>query len=222
VSGGPGDHTCRAGALMSDARVAGLIRLMLVTDDRLLRGRDLATLCQAAERGGATSIQVRLVDATPRELAAAVRAVMGAVRVPVLVNDRADVAIACRAAGVHLGQDGIPVPLIRRIAPKGFIIGASVGSTADLENGRGADYWGVGPWRATETPLNVGAALGAEGFATIVRRAEGRPCVAIGAVRLEDAADVIRAGGRGVAVVSGILAADDIESAVRAYANQLG
>jgi len=195
---------------------------MLVTDDRLVRGRDLVTLCQTAERGGVTSIQVRLKEATPRELAAAVRAVMGAVRVPVLVNDRADVAIACRATGVHVGPDGVAVPLIRRIAPKGFIIGASVGSTADLENGRGANYWGVGPWRATETQSDAGAALGAEGFATIVRRAEERPCVAIGAVRPEDVAAVIRAGGRGVAVVSGILAADDIESAARAYANQLG
>ena len=207
---------------MSDARVAGLIRLMLVTDDRLLKGRDLVGLCLEAERGGVTSIQVLLKEATPRELAVAVRAVMGAVRVPVLVNDRADVAIACRAAGVHLGPDGVPVPLIRRIAPKGFIIGASVGGTADLENGRGADYWGVGPWRATGTQLDAGAALGAEGFAAILRHAEGRPCLAIGGVRPEDVTDVVRAGGGGVAVVSGILAADDIESAARAYADQLG
>jgi len=190
---------------------------MLVTDDRLVGGRELATLCQAAERGGVSSIQVRLKEATPRELAALVRAVMGAVCVPVLVNDRADVAIACRAAGVHLGPDGVPVPLIRRIAPKGFIIGASVGSTADLENGRGADYWGVGPWRATGTQLDAGAALGAEGFAAIVRRAEGRPCVAVGGVRPEDVSSVISEAGVGVAVASGILTATDIEAAVRAY-----
>jgi len=207
---------------MSDARVAGLIRLMLVTDDRLLKGRDLVGVCQEAERGGVTSIQVLLKEATPRELASAVRAVMGAVRVPVLVNDRADVAIACRAAGVHLGQDGVPVPLIRRIAPKGFIIGASVGSTADLENGRGADYWSVGPWSSAGTESDAAPLLGAEGFAAIVRRAEGRPCLAIGEVRPEDVSSVFNAGGVGVAVASGILAADDIESAARAYANELG
>jgi len=205
---------------MSDARVAGLIRLMLVTDDRLLKGRDLVGLCLEAERGGVTSIQVLLKEATPRELAVAVRAVMGAVRVPVLVNDRADVAIACRAAGVHLGPDGVPVPLIRRIAPKGFIIGTSVGSTADLENGRGADYWGVGPWSSAGTESDAGPPLGAEGFAAIVRRAEGRPCMAIGAVRPEDVTAVFQAGGVGVAVVSGILNAQDtVEQAARAYIN---
>ena len=201
--------------------LAPLLQLMLVTDDRLIRGRDLAVLCQAAERGGVTSIQVRVKEATPRELAAAVRAVMGAVRVPVLVYGRADVAIACRAAGVHLGPDDVPVPVVRRIAPKGFIIGASVGTTAEVENGRGADYWGIGPWRPTDTKSDAGPALGAEGFAAIVRRAEGRPCLAIGAVRPEDVSSVSNAGGVGVAVASGILVLEEIEVAARMYRVEL-
>jgi len=197
--------------------LAPLLRLMLVTDDRLVRGRDLALLCQAAECGGVTSIQVRLKEATPRELAAAVRAVMGAVRIPVLVYDRADVAIACRAAGVHLGPDDVPVPVVRRIAPKGFIIGASVGTTAEVENGRGADYWGVGPWHSTGTTSDAGLPLGPAGFAVIVRRAEGRPCLATGGIRPEDVPEVIRAGGEGVAVASGILGLAEVDQAARAY-----
>jgi thiamine-phosphate pyrophosphorylase len=190
---------------------------MLVTGDRLVRGRDLAALCQAAERGGVTSIQVRLQEATSRELAAAVRAVLAAVQVPVLVNGRADVAIACRAAGVHLGPEDVPAPLIRRIAPMGFIIGASVGTAAEVENGRGADYWGVGPWNSSGSTPDAGLPLGPVGFAAIVRRAEGRPCIASGGIRPEDVPEVIRAGGGGVAVASGILGLAEVEQRARAY-----
>jgi thiamine-phosphate pyrophosphorylase len=191
---------------------------MLVTDDRLVRGRDLVELCRAAERGGVTAVQLRLKECDPRELARVLRPLLAALSVPVLVNDRADVALAADAAGVHLGPDDVPVPLIRQIAPRGFIIGASVGTAAEVEHGRGADYWGIGPWRVTTTKPDAGASLGAAGFAAMVRRAEGRPCVAIGGVRPEDVDAVRKAGGVGVAVVSGILGADDVEAAARAYA----
>ncbi|MBS1241249.1 MAG: thiamine-phosphate pyrophosphorylase [Gemmatimonadetes bacterium] len=197
------------------------IRLMLVTDDRLLRGRDLVALCQAAEQGGVTSIQVRRPLATPRELAATVRAVLGAVRVPVLVSDRADVAIACGAAGVHLGPAEVPVQVIRRIAPRGFLIGASVGALAEVENGRGADYWAVGPVRVTDAVGGTAAALGVDGFAAIVRRGEGRPCIATGGIRAEDVASVCSVGGAGVAVATGILASHDAFAGARRYARVL-
>lgn len=190
---------------------------MLVTDDRLVAGRDLVALCEAAVRGGVTAIQLRLKERAPRELAAVTRAVCRAVLIPVLVNDRADVAIAAGAAGVHLGPDDVPAPLVRTIAPPGFLIGASVGSVEEVANGRGADYWGIGPWRATGTKPDAGRALGPEGFAALVRRAEGRPCLAIGGVRPEDVPRILEAGGAGVAVVSGILGAEDVEGAARSY-----
>jgi thiamine-phosphate pyrophosphorylase len=194
---------------------------MLVTDDALVRGRDLVALCRAAERGGVTSVQLRLKDATPRELAEQVRALRAALGIPVLVNDRADVALACQAAGVHLGVEDVPPPLVRRLAPPGFVIGASVGTEAEVATGRGADYWGVGPYRETGTKADAGPALGEFAFAGIVRRAEGRPCVAIGGVRPDDVPAVLAAGGAGVAVVSGILGAEDVEGAARAYARAL-
>jgi thiamine-phosphate pyrophosphorylase len=190
---------------------------MLVTDDGLLAGRDLGELVCSAERGGITSVQLRLKRATARELADATRALLAAVRVPVLVNDRPDVAIAAGAAGVHLGPDDLSVSLVRRIAPPGFIVGASVGVPDEAPAAAEADYWGVGPWRATTTKQDAGPALGPEGFAAIVRRAGGRPCVAIGAVRPGDVPAVRAAGGAGVAVVSGILGAADVEAAARAY-----
>lgn len=198
--------------------LASLLTLMLVTDDALVAGRDLPGLARAAERGGATAVQLRLKRASARELSAAARVLRDAVRVPVLVNDRLDVALAAGAAGVHLGPDDLPAELARRIAPPGFIIGASVGSPEEAPAARGADYWGVGPWRATGTKADAGEALGPEGFRRIAALAGRIPCVAIGGIRPEDTGPVHAAGGAGVAVVSGILGAEDVETAARRYA----
>jgi thiamine-phosphate diphosphorylase len=190
---------------------------MLVTDDRLVHGRDLVALALAAERGGVTSVQLRLKQAGGRELVQLVRGLMEALTVPVLVNDRPDVAIATGAAGVHLGPDDVPVELVRRIAPPGFIIGASVGSEAEVGRAGAADYWGIGPWRETATKEDAGTGLGAEGFQRLVALARGKPCIAIGGVRPEDVAIVMAAAGTGVAVVSGILGSEDVEKAARSY-----
>jgi thiamine-phosphate pyrophosphorylase len=201
--------------------VAQLLRLMLVTDDRLVRGRDLLALALAAERGGVTSLQLRLKQATSRELAELVRRLTRALRIPVLVNDRPDVAIAAGATGVHLGPDDLPVELARRIAPPSFVIGASVGSTAEAHAASAADYWGIGPWRATGTKGDAGSELGSEGFTKLRQLAGSKPCVAIGGVTPEDVTDVLAAGGQGVAVVSGILGAEDVEVAARAYSKRM-
>ena len=195
-----------------------MVRLMLVTDDRLVEGRDLIALALAAERGGATSLQLRLKLASPREQVDRARALVAALRIPVLVNDRPDIALAAGAAGVHLGPDDLPVALARRIAPPGFIIGASVGAAAEADAAAQADYWGIGPWRTTGTKADAGAALGAEGFRRLSALAAGRPCIAIGAVRPEDVPLVLAAGGSGVGVVSGVLGEEDVERATRQFA----
>lgn len=207
----------RTGGVMAP-NVAALIRLMLVTDDKLLRGRDLVQLARAAELGGITALQVRLKSTPARELAEIVRTLVANLNIPVLVNDRPDVALAAGAAGTHLGPDDMPVRLVRRIVPPGFIIGASVGSEAEAETANQADYWGVGPWGGTTTKGDAGQALGPDGFARIVGLAGDKGCIAIGAVRPEDVPLVGSHGGRGVAVVSGILDADDIQAAARKYA----
>jgi thiamine-phosphate pyrophosphorylase len=195
---------------------------MLVTDDRLVRGRDLLELALSAQRGGITSLQVRLKEKTPRELVELVRRLVKQLEVPVLVNDLPDVAIAAGAAGVHLGPDDIPVELVRRMAPPDFIVGASVGSAEEARAGAGADYWGVGPWRGTASKGDAGQPLGQDGFRRSVSLAAGRPCVAIGAVQPEDVPAVRAAGGAGVAVVSGILDAGDVEPAARQYRHPAG
>jgi thiamine-phosphate pyrophosphorylase len=191
---------------------------MLVTDDDLLAGRDPVALAVAAERGGASSVQLRLKRASAREQVALARRLVGAVRIPMLVNDRQDIALAAGAAGVHLGPDDVPVTQVRALAPPGFVIGASVGSEAEAAAAEPADYWGIGPWRASGTKRDAGAALGPEGFARLLRLAGGRPCLAIGGIRPEDVPLVLAVGGSGVAVVSGILTASDVERATAAYA----
>jgi thiamine-phosphate pyrophosphorylase len=202
--------------------VAAVVRLMLVTDDRLAAGRDLVALARAAERGGVTSVQVRLKQAPPREQTALARALVAALRIPVLVNDRPDVAVAAGAAGVHLGPDDLPVALARRVVPPGNMLGASAGSPAEAAAAAGADYWGVGPWRTTDTKADAGDALGPEGFGRIVRLGNGKPCIAIGGVRPDDVPAVLAAGGAGGGGVWGILGADDVEAAARRYARALG
>jgi len=197
--------------------VAALVRLMLVTDDRLVQGQDLLQLARAAQQGGITALQVRIKQKTPRELVELVRTLVAGLEVPVLVNDRPDIAIAAGAAGVHLGPDDVPVDLARAISSPGFIIGASVGAEAEAAPAAAADYWGVGPWRETSTKGDAGSALGAEGFRRIVEVARGTPCIAIGGIRPGDVGSVLTLGGAGVAVVSGILGTSDIEGAAREY-----
>lgn len=199
--------------------LAEILRLVLVTDDDLVAGRDLVQLCLAAERGGVTAVQLRLKRTDARALAEAARALLSALRVPLVVNDRLDVALAVGAAGVHLGPDDVPVSMARRIVPAGFLVGASVGSAAEAGQGTGADYWGVGPLRGTVTKADAGPAIGLEGFAAVCRLApRGVACVAIGGVLPEDVAPALAAGGAGVAVVRGILSGQEVEGAARAYA----
>ena len=198
--------------------LAGTLQLVLVTDDVLIAGRDLVALCQAAERGGVTSVQLRLKQASARDLASAARALLDELVVPLFINDRLDVALAVGAAGAHLGVDDCPVAMARRIVPAGFFLGASVGSAAEAGQGTGADYWGIGPLRATRTKPDAGEALGVEGFRTVCGLAPaGVPCIAVGGVLPEDVAPVREAGGVGVAVVRGILGVAETEKAARNY-----
>jgi thiamine-phosphate pyrophosphorylase len=181
----------------------------------------MVAVARAAEAGGVTSVQLRLKEASARDQVTLARALVAALGVPVLVNDRPDIALAAGAAGVHLGPDDLPVALARAIAPPGFVIGASVGSADEAAAAGGADYWGVGPWRVTTTKADAGRGLGPEGFARLAALAGGRPSIAIGAVRPEDLAAVQAAGGSGVAVVSGILGADDIGAAAGRFAREV-
>jgi thiamine-phosphate pyrophosphorylase len=199
-------------------RLADQLRLMVITDPVLLQGRDPVDVCRAAVRGGATMVQIRLKDASPRDMLALTRALVAALPVPVLVNDRVDVALAADAAGAHLGQGDVPLDALRPHVPPGFVLGASVGSPAEAERARGwrADYWSVGPSYATANKPDAGVPLGAAGFAALARLAPGGvPVIAIGGITAGNAADLARAGAVGLAVIGAVLAAPDPESAAR-------
>jgi len=196
------------------------LRLMLVTDDELLAGRDVVAVCRAAVAGGVTAVQLRLKRASPRVFLETALRLRHALAVPLLVNDRPDVAAAA-GVGVHLGPDDLEPALARLVLGPGALVGASVGSEEELERGVAADYWGIGPWRHTGTKGDAGPALGAAGFSVIARAAGARPRLAIGGVLPGDVTEIVAAGGTGVAVVSGILGAMDIEAAARQYAEAL-
>jgi thiamine-phosphate pyrophosphorylase len=200
------------------------VRLMVLTDDALLKGRDAVDVCRRAVAGGATLIQVRSKTRPPVEVAGLARALVAALPVPVLVNDRVDVALAAGAAGAHLGQDDPPLDRVRPVVPPGFLLGISVGSAAEAARVHDwpADYWSVGPCYATGTKTDAGAALGVAGFAGLARRAPaGVPVVAIGGITAANAAPLVHAGAAGVAVIAAVLGASDPERAARELAAAL-
>src|SRR5213080_2624019 len=197
------------------------LRLMVITDAGVLKGRDPVETCRRAVAGGggATIIQVRLKDALPSEVVALARALVGALGVPVIVNDRVDVALAAGAAGAHLGQEDPPLDRLRPHVPPGFLLGLSVGSPAEAERGRAwpADYWSVGPCFATANKPDAGPPLGPAGFAAVARLAPaGVPVIAIGGIGVATAASLARAGAAGLAVVAAVWRASDPAGATRA------
>ena len=196
--------------------LADQLALMLVLDIPLLEGRDPVATAALAVQGGVTSVQLRWKGGGDREVVALARGLRGALAVPVLVNDRLDIALAAGCAGVHLGADDLPVPLARTIAPAGFIIGASVGDEREAAASAGADYVGIGPWSITRTKRDAGAALGAEGVRRLLALVRV-PAVVIGGVRPEDVGAIAVLGAAGVAVAGGILGAKDPETAARLY-----
>jgi len=198
-----------------------ILRLVAITDDAEDQRPTLVDRVAAAVRGGATSVQVRLKSASSREVVEITRAIISKVDVPVIVNDRADIALAAGAAGVHVGEADLPVAAIRRFAPEGFIIGASLGSDAELANAKDADYVGVGPVFASDSKSDAGSAIGVEGF-TKLAALVSHPAVAVGGIDAERALQITVHGAVGVAVINAIFSSDDPESATRAIAAAIG
>jgi len=198
-----------------------ILRLVAITDDGEDQRSTLVDHVAAAVRGGATSVQVRLKRATPREVVEIAKAIVSRVPVPVIVNDRADIALAAGAAGVHVGEADLPVSAIRRFAPASFIIGASLGGNAELANAKEADYVGIGPLFTTGSKGDAGKAIGIDGFKKLAELS-GRPALAVGGLTAARAAQVMAAGAAGIAVINAIFKADDPESAARSIAAAIG
>jgi len=193
--------------------------LYLVTDRGLAGGRSNFEVVKAAVEGGATVVQLREKDCSTREFvqqALAIKDFLRNRRIPLIINDRLDVAQAVRADGVHLGQTDMPLEMAKEILGDSMIIGISAESLEDAiaaERG-GADYLGVSPIYATPTKTDTAPPLGLAGLREI-RKAVRLPLVGIGGLNRQNCAEVIRSGADGVAVVSAIVAADDPEAAAR-------
>ena len=194
------------------------LRLYLVADPDHCNG-DLVDQTEAAIRGGVTMVQLRAKHLTDLELfslAQKMRSVCSRHGVPLLLNDRVDIALAVGADGVHLGVDDLPIEAARSIGGSVFVVGFSP-ETDDhvrMAASRGADYLGIGPVFGTATKTDAGSALGIEQFAHRCAIAD-LPVVGIGGIQSSNFRNVLEKGAAGVAVVSAILQADDAESAAR-------
>jgi thiamine-phosphate pyrophosphorylase len=192
--------------------------LYLVTDPELARGRRLTEVVSAAVRGGVTLVQLRDKHAAGRALLEAARAlktVLDPQGVPLLINDRADVAQAA-GVGCHVGQSDLPVAAVRAILGPDALVGLSLDDLAQAGAVDPAlvDYVAYGPFAATATKADAGAPVGPDGLATI-RNLTALPLIAIGGIDAGNVAAAVRAGADGIAVVSAIMAAADPEGAAR-------
>jgi thiamine-phosphate pyrophosphorylase len=193
------------------------LRLYLVTDQALLRGRPLADVVAAAVQGGVSCVQLREKHLGSREFLAQaliLKALLAPQGIPLVINDRIDIALACGADGVHLGQSDLPADEARKLLPPEVFIGWSVESMDDVRQSAAlpVDYLGVSPIFSTPTKIDTKDPWGLEGLA-VVRAATPLPLVAIGGIHAGNAREVLRAGADGLAVVSALCAADDPRAA---------
>ena len=193
--------------------------LYLVTDRRLAGPRPLEELVHAALRGGVTAVQLREKECSTREfveLARRVKDILAPAGVPLIINDRVDVALAAGADGVHLGQSDMEYRDARALLGPDAIVGLSVETTAQADEAEAldADYLGVGPIFPTPTKTDTAAAWGIEGLAAL-REASRHILVAIGGMNVTNAAEVMKTGADGIAVGSAICGAHDPEEAAR-------
>ncbi len=204
---------------MPSAPLTSLLRLYLVTDQTSLAGRTLSDVVLAAVQGGVSCVQLREKHLGTRDFLAqalALGALLRPLHVPLVINDRIDIALACGAQGVHLGQSDMPVEQARRLLPPEVFIGWSVESDDDVRRSAHlpVDYLGVSPVFATPTKTDTQPPWGLDGLRR-VRAATPLPLVAIGGIHSGNARAVLDAGADGLAVVSAICAAADPRQAAQ-------
>lgn len=202
-----------ASAPWSRERLKDALRLYLVTDQPSLKGRPLMDVVRAAVQGGVTCVQLREKHANSHDFYAQAVALMDLLRplnIPLIINDRLDIALACGAQGVHLGQSDLPVQAARKLLPPGVFIGWSVETIEEVTQSATlpVDYLGVSPVFATPTKTDTATPWGLEGLQRI-RANTPLPLVAIGGIHLHNARQVMQAGADSLAVVSAICSAED-------------
>jgi thiamine-phosphate pyrophosphorylase len=193
--------------------------LYVITDVARAGGLTHAEIAERAIAGGADVVQLRDKVCGARELCnigRTIRAITVKTGTLFIVNDRLDVALACGADGVHLGQDDIRVGVARQIAPPGFIIGVSVGTADEAIRGEqdGADYIALSPVFSTASKNDAGPGRGLEVLRAI-RLSVSVPVIAIGGINLGNVHEVIAAGADGVAVISAVVGNRNVAAAAQ-------
>ena len=184
--------------------------LYFVTDRGLCGRKPLEEVVVQAVKGGAAYVQLREKDVSTRfflEEAKKIKKLLEQYRVPLIINDRVDVALACGAEGVHIGQEDMPYEIVRKLMGQKAIIGLSVETWEDVKASQKMDvnYIGISPVFSTPTKTDIKDAWGLEGLATI-KAFSRHPLVAIGGINESNVREVIKAGADCVAVVSAICA----------------
>ena len=199
------------------------LSLYLVTDRGLAGGRDISWIVREAVAGGVTMVQLREKDCSTAEfvtLAKELKAALQPLGVPLIINDRIDVALAVDADGVHIGQSDMPYKTARALLGKNKIIGLSVETMEEViaANALDVDYIGISPVYATPTKTDTLTPFGLEGIEQVMQLSRHR-CVALGGMNRDTIGEVIARGVEGVAVVSAIVAAESPRAASAELAN---
>lgn len=189
------------------------LSLYLVTDRSLSLGRSLEEVVEEAVKGGVTMVQLREKDCSSLEFyqeATALKGLLKPYKIPLIINDRLDIALACDAEGLHIGQSDLPFSIARQLLGENKIIGLSVECLKDAldANKLDVDYIGISPVFSTPTKTDTALAVGIEG----VRKITGQsvhPAVGIGGINKNNAEDIIKAGAEGISVVSAIMSAHE-------------
>lgn len=199
--------------------------LHVITDTTIQSRFTHAQLAEMAIEGGADTIQFRQKVGTTcglLKVAQEVQTICARHSVPLIVNDRADIALAIGSAGAHFGQDDLPIAVGRKLFPPDAIIGASARTETKIMEAiaEGADYIGFGPIRQTSSKPDAEAPKGLDALARMCEIAQC-PVIAIGGITVEDVYDVIRAGAHGVAVISAVCVAPDPRVAAQRLAAEI-
>jgi thiamine-phosphate pyrophosphorylase len=197
--------------------------IYLVTDRSLCPKRSIKDLVLQAAQGGVAYVQLREKDLPTRlfvQEAQMIRELLSPYKIPLIINDRVDVALACGAEGVHIGQEDMPYAIARKLMGPKAIIGLSVEEWKDVEDAQtlDVDYIAVSPVFSTPTKTDTKGAWGLSGLAEI-KAYSRHPLVAIGGINESNAADVVKAGTDCIAVVSAICAADNPAAATNHFRN---
>ena len=195
-----------------------MLDLYVITDSSLSNGKTDSEVAKLAYEGGAEVVQLRMKNTSDREMleqATKIQNIADRMNKIFIVNDRVDIAMASNADGVHLGQDDIPLEDARRIMGDDKIIGISVSTEKEAVEAYegGADYIAIGSIFSTRTKKDAGDGLGLDAIIKIRKAVPDIPLVAIGGINLGNIKDVIRAGADSAAVVSAVVAHDDIKKA---------